>query len=158
MVVGTPMWVCADGGGDDIVGAVGTSPVHCDWDWQRGWRHNGAVVRQWVYHCYDDDAVIISYGAGSPSACARRRGRGAGGDAGAGGHLFARPIGLRRNDTVVVAFVINEGTGGSCWHFLVSGELTGFSLCRWVFYPLVSFSTPSPLTFLLPTPSSTVPR
>ena len=65
-------------GGDHIIGAVGSSPVHCDWDWWRGWRHNRAVVHQWVYHCYDDNTVIVSYGAGSPSACARRRGRGAG--------------------------------------------------------------------------------
>ena len=65
-------------GGDDIVGAVGTSPVHCNLDWQRGWQRNEVVVHQWVYHCYDDNTVIVSYGAGSPSACARCRGRGAG--------------------------------------------------------------------------------
>ena len=76
MVVGAPMWVRADGGGDDIVSAVGTSPVHWDWDWQRGWWHNGAVVRQWVYHCYDDDAVIFLYSAGSLSACTHCRGQG----------------------------------------------------------------------------------
>ena len=38
--------------------------------------------------------------------------------------------------------------GGSYWHFLVSGGrlgdlLGGLPLCCWVFYPLVSFSTPS---------------
>ena len=64
--------------GDDIVGAVGTSPMHCDWDWQQGWQRNRAVVRQWVYHCYNDDAVIFSYSAESLSACACHQGRGAG--------------------------------------------------------------------------------
>ena len=48
-------------GGDDIVGAVGTSPVHCNLDWQRGWQRNEVVVHQWVYHCYDDDAVIFFF-------------------------------------------------------------------------------------------------
>lgn len=36
MVVSAPKWACADGGGNNIICSVGTSPIHCDWDWQLG--------------------------------------------------------------------------------------------------------------------------
>ena len=75
MVVGAPMWVRAGSGGNDIIGYQSHA---LRLGLAAGWRHNGAVVHQWVYHCYDDDTVIVSYGAGSPPACVRRRGRGAG--------------------------------------------------------------------------------
>ena len=74
MVVGALMWECTDSGGDNIVGTVGTSPMHCDWNWQWGWQHR-VMVYQWVYHCHNDNAVI-SYSMGSLSVCAHHWGWG----------------------------------------------------------------------------------
>src|ERR1700691_5080223 len=93
MVVGAPMWACADSKGDDIVSAVGTSCMQYGW----GWQHNGAVVHQQVHHWHDDgDAVVIPYSMGSLSVCASLGAGGVCRDAGVGRCPFMCPIGLQQ--------------------------------------------------------------